>query len=83
MRTLSDLKSMVEQLIAYQGPNAPVAAWVFTGEDVVDGVNEEVVITDAQTEQILDLLGGNDFIFETIFNCLDDCRFEVMEMSQG
>lgn len=73
-RTLQQLKESVERLIEQQGKDAPCAAFIFTNEDVFD-LNEEFnpqYYTIEQSELILNEVDELDYIYETIFECIDD-----------
>ena len=73
-RTLQQLKESVERLIEQQGKNAPCAAFIFTNEDVFD-LDEEFnphYYTIEQSELILNEVDELDYIYETIFECIDD-----------
>ena len=72
-RTLQQLKESVERLIEQQGNDAPVAAFIFTNEDVFvmdedgnpDPVHREIA------ETVLDNIEDYDYIFTEIFNCIE------------
>ena len=74
-RTLQQLKESVEKLIAQQGEDAPCAAFIFTQEDVFE-TDEDTLdhnhlpLEDA--EQVLDEIEGFDYIYEQVFECIDD-----------
>lgn len=74
MRTLQHLKESVEQLIAQQGADAPVAAFIFTNEDVFvfdeDG-NPDPMSRDI-AEIVLDAIEDQDFIYDQIFHCMEE-----------
>jgi hypothetical protein len=71
-RTLQQLKESVECLIEQQGEDAPVAAFIFTQEDVFnldeDGNPEHIHIDNAGV--VLNELEENDWIYEQIFDAI-------------
>jgi hypothetical protein len=73
-RTLQDLKDSIENLIQLQGKNAPVAAFIFTSEDVVeyDENGEPFHFTEEQTNQVLNSLSDKDWIYDKIFSAIED-----------
>ena len=74
-RTLQQLKESVERLIEQQGADAPVAAFIFTNEDVfkLDDDNEQVTYPREIAEKVLDAVEGDyDYLYEEIFNCIDN-----------
>lgn len=74
-RTLQQLKESVENLISQQGADAPVAAFIFTQEDVYE-VDEETLDQNHLpldvVEQVLDEIEGYDYIYEQIFEYIED-----------
>jgi hypothetical protein len=72
-RTLLQLKESVERLIEQQGNDAPVAAFIFTNEDVYvmdeDGNPDPVQREIAET--VLNNVGEYDHIFTEIFNIIE------------
>jgi len=79
-RTLKELRKSVEKLIQYHGENAPVAAWVFTKDDVVDYpdcVGEKSNISMDVGDKVIRNLDDYDHIYTEIFNCIDE---ELREM---
>jgi hypothetical protein len=72
-RTLQQLKESVERLIEQQGNDAPVAAFIFTNEDVYvmdedgnpDPVQREIA------EIVLDNVEEYDHIFAEIFDVIE------------
>jgi len=75
-RTLSELRDSVNRMIEAQGEDAPVAAFVFTQEDVfefVDGVeNEERHFPLVFSQDVLADVGGSSYIYEQIGEMIDD-----------
>ena len=80
-RTLSELRNSINNLIEQQGEDAPVAAFVFTKEDVFFYPKDENGIEDLDTQErlnaedtddVLTELGGCDYIYEQVFEVIDD-----------
>jgi len=80
-RTLSELKRSVDQLIEQQGEDAPCAAFVFTkedvfyypiGEDGFEDLDTQERLSDFDTDDVLTELGGCDYIYEQVFEIIDD-----------
>lgn len=73
-RTLLQLKQSIERLIEQQGENAPVAAFLFTQEDVcVYNEEYEPQYQPIETvEKVLNSIEENDYIYETVFAMIDD-----------
>lgn len=73
-RTLQQLKESVEKLISQQGLDAPVAAFIFTQEDVfeMDENCDQHHLPLDKAEQVLDEIDSLDYIYEQIFECIDD-----------
>ena len=73
-RTLQQLKESVERLIQQQGADAPVAAFIFTNDDVFvmdedgnpDPVHREIA------ETVLNEVEEYDHIYTEIFNCIEE-----------
>jgi len=79
-RTLSDLKDKVNQLIEQQGENATCASFIYTKEDVYyfeDIHDDEQYLSQDDTNQVLNEVGGSDYICEQIGELIDD---EVMRV---
>jgi hypothetical protein len=73
-RTLQQLKESIETLIEQQGKDAPVAAFIFTQGDVLevdDGRNFHQLPLES-AEQVLDEIEGFGYIYEQVFDCIDD-----------
>lgn len=74
-RTLHQLKESIERLIQQQGADAPVAAFIFTKEDVFetdDDTLEQHHLPVEDAEIILNELDGFDYIYEQAFECMED-----------
>ena len=75
MTTLSQLKQRIDQLIETQGEESPVAAFIYTKEDVVeyDEDGNEVEIEDNKiVEDVLYNVEYTDYIYTTIQDSIDD-----------
>ena len=73
-RTLQQLKESVDRLIQQQGADAPVAAFIFTNEDVFvmdDDGNPDSVPREV-AEKVLNNLDEYDYLYEEIFNCIEN-----------
>ena len=73
-RTLQQLKESVERLIQEQGANAPVAAWIYTKEDVfeLDEDYNPIALSPDETEHVLNEVEDGDYIHEQIAGLIDD-----------
>jgi hypothetical protein len=80
-RTLSELRNSINNLIEQQGEDAPVAAFVFTKEDVfiypkdengIEDLDTQERLNDEDTDDVLTELGGCDYIYEQVFEVIDD-----------
>jgi hypothetical protein len=73
-RTLQQLKESVEKLIESQGKDAPVAAFIFTQEDVfeLDSEGDPIYLPLDDVDKVLQKIGYGDYIFEQVFECIDD-----------
>lgn len=78
-RTLQQLKESVERLIEQQGNDAPVAAFIFTNEDVfvMDEDNNPDYVSREIAETVLDNVEDYDYIFTEIFNIIEE---ELMQI---
>ena len=75
MTTLTQLKQRIDQLIETQGEESPVAAFIFTKEDVVqyDDEGDEVEIEDDKViKDILYKVQGSDSINDTVNDIIDE-----------
>jgi len=75
MTTLSQLKQRIDKLIETQGEESPVAAFIYTKEDVVeyDDDGNEVEIEDNKiVEDVLYNVEYTDYIYTTIQDSIDD-----------
>ena len=80
-RTLAELRDSVNRLIDAQGEDAPCAAFVFTKEDVffypkdengIEDLDTQERLNDEDTDDVLTELGGCDYIYEQVFEVIDD-----------
>ena len=81
MTTLSQLKQRIDQLIERQGEESPVAAFIYTKEDIVqyDDDGNEVEIEDNKIiEDVLYNVQDTDYIYTTINDTIDDQLKEVV-----
>jgi len=75
MTTLSQLKTRIDKLIENQGEDSPVAAFIYTKEDVVeyDEDGNEVEIEDNKiVEDVLYNVEYTDYIYTTIQDSIED-----------
>ncbi len=71
-RTLSELRQSIERMIEQQGENAPVAAWIYTKEDVLNYPDDEVSVTEDVANRVIESLDQYDHIYTEIFDCIDE-----------
>lgn len=73
-RTLQQLKESIENMIESQGKDAPVAAFIFTQEDVfeLDSEGNPVYLPLNDIGVVLNEIETGDYIFEQVFECIDD-----------
>jgi len=71
-RTLAELRQAINQLIARQGEHAPVAAWIYTKDDVLDYPDDEVTVTEEVANKVIENLDQYDHIYTEIFDCIDE-----------
>lgn len=72
--TLSQLKNRVNDLIDQQGPDAPVAYWIYTNEDIFtidDNGDEEYQPLDV-CEEVLSDIQDVDYIHTVIVDSIED-----------
>ena len=75
MATLSQLRQRIDQLIEYQGEESPVAAFIYTKEDVVqydDDYNEVEIEDDRIIEDVLSNVEDTDYIYTVIHDVIED-----------
>jgi hypothetical protein len=73
-RTLKQLQDSILNLIEQQGENAPVAAWIFTNEDVfvMDDDCNQVKQPYEIAKQVLSNLDDYEYLYTEIFDCIDN-----------
>ena len=74
-RTLQQLKESVERLIEQQGADAPVAAFIFTNEDVFTWENDggdQVPVDRNIAEKVLNEVEDIDYIYSQVFDMIDE-----------
>ena len=75
MTTLSQLKQRIDKLIETQGEESPVAAFIYTKEDVVqydDDFNEVEIEDDRIIEDVLYEVEDTDYIYTQIQETIED-----------
>ncbi len=79
--TLSQLRARINQKIVEQGESAPVAAFIFTSNDVTtqDDDDNEVTYPDSVIQEVLIGIGDSDYIYEMI---LDKIEIEIAEVKE-
>jgi hypothetical protein len=70
-RTLAELRQSIERMIEQQGENAPVAAWIYTKEDVLD-YPDDVSVTEDVANKVIESLDQYDHIYTEIFDLIDE-----------
>ena len=70
-RTLDELRQQIERLIQQQGEESPVAAWVYTKDDVID-YPDDTSVTEEVATQVINNLDQYDYIYTEIFDRIDD-----------
>ena len=81
MTTLSQLKQRIDQLIERQGEESPVAAFIYTKEDVVqydDDGNEVEIEDDRIIEDVLYEVEDTGYIYTVIQDSIEDQLKEVV-----
>jgi hypothetical protein len=73
-RTLSQLRDSINRLIDEQGEDAPVAAFIFTNEDVftMDEDNNPDPVDRVLAEKVLSSIEDIDHIYTTVFDCIEN-----------
>ena len=73
-RTLSQLQQSIQELINQQGADAPVAAFIFTNEDVftMDEDNNPDPVNRKLAEKVLSSIEDTDYIYTTVFDCIEN-----------
>lgn len=81
-RTLQQLKESIERMISQQGSDAPVAAFIFTKEDVFsldDDGNQIYDIPDEIVGRVLNEMEDNDHLYTESF----DIMGQFLEVFRG
>ena len=77
-RTLGDLKTAIENLIEQQSPDSPVAAFIFTKEDVFyytkedEYFEEEHHLDSDDTNTVLENVGDSDYVYGQVAEMIED-----------
>ncbi len=81
--TLSQLRDAISRKIDEQGENAPVAAFVFTANDVItqDDDCNEVTYPDGVVQEVLIGLGDSDYIYSQVLEQIEDEIKEVLKQT--
>ena len=81
--TLSQLRDAINRKIVEQGEDAPVAAFVFTANDVVsqDDDCNEVTYPDDITQDVLACVGESDLIYATVLDVIEEEIKEVVKQT--
>ena len=82
MTTLSQLKQRIDKLIENQGEDSPVAAFIYTKEDVAlydDDGNETEIEDNKIIEDVLYNVEYTDYIYTTIHDVIEDELKEVVK----
>jgi hypothetical protein len=74
VRTLQDLKNSIEIMIQEQGKDAPVAAWIYTQEDVfeIDENGDPMYFSIEDIGNVLNTVEEDDYINARIDECIDE-----------
>jgi len=80
-RTLQQLKESVDRLIEQQGNDAPVAAFIFTNEDVfvMDEDNNPDPVRREIAETVLDNVEDYDHIFTEVFDVIEKELKQILQ----
>lgn len=74
-RTLQQLQESIQQLIKEQGPDAPVAAFIYTQNDVFtvdeETLDEQYLPIDTVTK-VLSQIESYDYLNEQAYEMIDD-----------
>jgi hypothetical protein len=81
--TLSQLRDSINRKIVEQGESAPVAAFIFTSNDVTtqDDDCNEVTYPDDVIQDVLINIGDSDYIYSQVLQYIDDEIQEVKEQT--
>ena len=83
--TLSQLRDSINRMIVEQGEGAPVAAFIFTSNDVIslDDDCNGVTYSDGVVQEVLIGLGDNDYIYEQVFGIIEDEITDVLKQTKS
>ncbi len=81
--TLSQLRDAISRKIDEKGENAPVAAFLFTAEDVItqDDDCNEVTYPDGVVQDVLIGLGDSDYIYNQVLELIEEEIKEVLKQT--
>ena len=81
--TLSQLRDSINRKIVEQGESAPVAAFIFTSDDVTtqDDDCNEVTYPDDVIQEVLIGVGDSDYIYSQVLEQIDDKIQEVLKQT--
>ena len=84
--TLSQLQDSINRMIVEQGEGAPVAAFIFTSNDVVTQDDNccEVTYSDGVVQEVLIGVGEgfhSDYIYSQVFGIIEDEITEVLKQT--
>ena len=81
--TLSQLRDSINRKIVEQGEGAPVAAFIFTSNDVtsLDDDCNEVTYSDGVVQEVLIGLGDCDYIYEQVFGIIEEEITDVLKQT--
>jgi hypothetical protein len=80
--TLSQLQNSIQHKIDQFGPKSPVAAFIFTKEDVTtfdDVENTEVFYSDDVVNEVLEDVGDCDYMYEQFFELIQEVIQDVLK----
>lgn len=83
--TLSQLRDSINRKIVEQGEDAPVAAFIFTSNDVIslDDDCNEVTYSDGVVQEVLIGLGDNDYIYKQVLEIIEDEITDVLKQTKS
>ena len=83
--TLSHLRDSINRMIVEQGESAPVAAFIFTSNDVtsLDDNCNKVTYSDGVVQEVLIGLGDSDYINDQMFGIIEDEITYVLKQTKS
>ena len=83
--TLSQIRDFINRKIVEQGESAPVAAFIFTSNDVTtqDDDCNEVTYPDDVIQEVLIGVGDSDYIYSQVLEQIDDDIKEVLKQTNN